>query len=106
MTGNSSGKPPAWSTPRLTASASPRRCTLQFTSSDQLLQIPITGRPRKLSSLTPVDFSHERCRNPSRSRRSSHSELRRPLAWSYPPLRIVGMCFLSDLGGVLEDDLR
>src|SRR5690242_14559459 len=105
MTGNSRGNPPAWSTPRLTASARPRRWTLQLTSSDQLLQIPISGRPRNVSSPTPVDFSHERCRNPSRSRRSSHSELRRPLAFSYPPLRMVGMAFLSE-SGVLEDDLR
>ena len=29
--------------------------------------MPITGRPRNASSPTPLDFSHERCRNPSRS---------------------------------------
>src|SRR5262245_58665882 len=76
-TGNSTGKPPAWNTPRFTDSASPRRCTLQLTSSLQLLQMPMTGRPRNATSVTPVDLSHERCRNPSRSRRSNHSELRR-----------------------------
>ena len=80
MTGNSSGKPPDWRTPRLTACASPRRCTLQLTSSLHELQIPITGRPRNVSFVTPVDFSHERCKNPSRSVRSNHSALRRPLA--------------------------
>ena len=68
---------------------------LQLTSSDQELQMPMTGRPRKLSSVTPVDFSQERCRNPSRSRRSIHSELRRPLARSRSPFRIVGMCLLE-----------
>src|SRR5438132_9767538 len=98
MTGNSSGKPPACRTPRLTAAASPRRWTLQLTSSLQELQIPITGRPRKASLDTPVDFSHDRWRNPSRSRRSNHSRERRPSVRPYPsPLRIVGISFLSRL---------
>src|SRR2546425_9138404 len=59
MSGNSRGKPPAWSTPRLTASARPRRWTLQLTNSDHELQIPITGRPRNASSSTPEDFNHD-----------------------------------------------
>ena len=45
MTGNSIGKPPACHTPRLTASASPRRCALQCVSSLHELQIPIIGLP-------------------------------------------------------------
>src|SRR3954447_7689265 len=94
ITGNSRGKPPACSTPRLTASAKPRRWMLQLTSSDQELQMPITGRPRNASSVTPVDFSHERCRKPSRPPRSSQRALRRLPACSGPSLRIV-----------LEDDL-
>src|SRR5919197_5373090 len=73
MTGNSTGKAPAWRTPRFTAWASPRRWTLQLTSSLQLLQMPMTGRPRKAVFVTPVDFSQERCRKPSRSLRSNHS---------------------------------
>ena len=49
ITGNSTGKPPASSTPRLTCSARPRKCALQGVSSDQVLQMPITGRPSKAS---------------------------------------------------------
>ena len=45
ITGNSTGKPPASYTPRFTKSARSRRCALQGVSSDQLLQMPITGRP-------------------------------------------------------------
>src|SRR6266545_2795991 len=82
MTGNSSGKPPAARTPRFTDSATRRRWTLQFASSLQELQIPISGRPRKDSSEKPSDFSQERCRKPSRSERSNHLRLRRPS----PPL--------------------
>src|SRR5438067_1403552 len=59
MVGNSSGRPPASRTPRLTASASDRKCKLQLTSSDQELQIPTTGRPasalREIDSLRPGD---------------------------------------------------
>ena len=47
IVGNSSGRPPAASTPRLTASASPRKCRLQLTSSDHELQMPTTGRPSR-----------------------------------------------------------
>ncbi|MDV7353297.1 hypothetical protein R4282_09795 [Rhodococcus oxybenzonivorans] len=45
MVGNSTAMPPAWATPRLTASASPLKWKLQLTRSDQELQMPITGRP-------------------------------------------------------------
>src|SRR5690606_27562769 len=47
ITGNSKGTPPASSTPRLTTSATSRKWPLQGVSSDQVLQIPIIGRPRK-----------------------------------------------------------
>ncbi len=50
MAGNSTGKPPASSTPRLTASARSRKWPLQGVSSDQVLQMPITGRPSKESA--------------------------------------------------------
>ena len=53
IVGNSSGKPPADQTPRLTASATCLRCALQFVSSDQELAMPITGRPSKTRSLNP-----------------------------------------------------
>ncbi len=45
-TGNSSGKPPACHTPRLTASARSRRCWWQGLMSDQVLRIAMTGLPR------------------------------------------------------------
>src|SRR6267142_5386699 len=67
MVGNSSGKPPAESTPRLTASATWRRCELQLVSSDQELAMPMTGRPSNITSLQPSAFSHERWAKPSRS---------------------------------------
>src|SRR5450830_730601 len=44
-TGNSTGKPPASMMPRLTCSAILRKCALQGVSSDQVLQIPMTGLP-------------------------------------------------------------
>src|SRR5258705_13829288 len=67
MVGNSSGKPPAESTPRLTASATERRWALQLVSSDQELAMPITGRPSNISSLKPSALIHERWVKPSRS---------------------------------------
>src|SRR3954447_7293354 len=90
MTGNSRGKPPACSTPRLTDSASPRRCTLQLTSSDHELQMPITGFPRKAESSKPSDLSQERCRKPSRSRGPNHAAERSSPGLPFVPrLRIV-----------------
>ncbi len=47
MAGNSSGRPPASQTPRFTYSAISRRCALHGVNSDQVLQIPMTGRPSK-----------------------------------------------------------
>ena len=49
ITGNSTGNPPASQTPRLTCSASWRKCALHGVSSDQVLQMPITGRPSNTS---------------------------------------------------------
>ena len=49
MVGNSSGRPPASQTPRLTCSATIRRCALQVVSSLHELQMPITGRPSNTS---------------------------------------------------------
>src|SRR4051812_31171789 len=45
ITGNSTGKPPASQMPRLTNSASSRKCELHGVSSDQVLHMPITGLP-------------------------------------------------------------
>ena len=50
ITGISTGKPPARSTPRFTCSARSRRCALHPATSLQLLRIPITGRPVNDSS--------------------------------------------------------
>ena len=47
MVGNSSGKPPACHTPRLTASATRCKWALHGASSDQVEAMPITGRPSK-----------------------------------------------------------
>jgi len=44
-TGNSTGKPPASRTPRLTCSASLRKCALHGVSSDHVLQMPMMGLP-------------------------------------------------------------
>ena len=60
MVGNSSGTPPAAQTPRLTASATCLRWALQFVSSDQELQIPITGLPSNAASVNPSDRSQAR----------------------------------------------
>ena len=67
ITGNSSGKPPASSTPALTCSASSRKCALHGVTSDHVLQMPITGRPSKRSCGKPWFFIHERCTSASRS---------------------------------------
>ena len=73
IVGNSSGNPPADHTPRLTASATWRRWALQLVSSDQELQIPITGLPENTLPGKPSERSQERCRNPSLSLRPNHS---------------------------------
>src|SRR5262249_7206666 len=73
MTGNSSGKPPDSQTPRLTNSAISRKCALQGVSSDQVLQMPIMGRPSNRSCGQPWFFIQLRYTKPSRSRRPYHS---------------------------------
>ena len=60
IVGNSRGIPPAAQTPRLTASATCRRCALQLVNSDQELQMPITGRPSKVSWPKPSERSQAR----------------------------------------------
>src|SRR5450759_1464106 len=77
ITGNSSGNPPASHTPRLTDSATRRRCTLQGVGSDQLLQIPMTGRPSNTSFGKPCAFIHERWMNPFLPGSPNHSALRK-----------------------------
>src|SRR5450755_4779856 len=77
ITGNSSGNPPASRTPERTCSASSRKCALQGVACDQVLQIPITGRPSNWSCGMPWFFIHERCTRPSRSRRPNHLVERR-----------------------------
>src|SRR5436190_18476250 len=67
ITGNSNGRPPASQTPRLTCSAIWRNCALQGVSSDQVLQMPMTGRPSKTSRGSPRP-SQLRWMNPSLSR--------------------------------------
>ena len=61
ITGNSSGNPPASSTPRFTRTAISRKCALQGVSSDQVLQMPMTGRPSSRCGGRPWFFIHERC---------------------------------------------
>ena len=60
MVGNSSGRPPAASTPRFTATATSRRWALQLFSSLQELQMPTTGLPSKISAGKPSERSHAR----------------------------------------------
>src|SRR5258706_11594098 len=73
ITGNSSGKPPASQTPRLTCSAIWRKCALQGVSSDQVLQIPITGRPSNTWSGNPWLRIQLRCTKPSLSVFPNHA---------------------------------
>src|SRR5216110_508513 len=77
IVGNSSGNPPADSTPRFTASATWRRWALQLVSSDHEFAMPMTGRPSNIRSLKPSVFSHERAAKPSRSMRPNQLRLRK-----------------------------
>ena len=76
MVGNSKGSPPAWCTPRLTASISSPKWRLQLTSSECELAMPITGRPEIEASENPSDRSAVRCRKPKRSRGANQRALR------------------------------
>src|SRR4030095_3012357 len=112
IVGNSSGNPPAESTPRFTASATPRRCALQFVSSDHEFAMPITGRPSNIRSEKPSALIHERCANPSRSflpnqlrLRSATSDMDGLLEWgratlySRPHMRLDGKVAVVTGGG-------
>ena len=63
-TGNSTGKPPASRMPRLTCSASLRKCALQGVSSDQVLQMPMMGLPWNSWSGIPWFFIQLRYMKP------------------------------------------
>src|SRR5688572_9921601 len=54
--GNSTGNPPASSTPLFTDSAISRKCALHGVSSLNVLQMPITGRPSNISVGMPWFF--------------------------------------------------
>src|SRR5256885_10756349 len=56
MTGNSSGKPPASHTPRLTNSAISRKCALQGVSSDQVLQMPMRSEEHTSELQSPCNL--------------------------------------------------
>ena len=79
IVGNSSGSPPACRTPRLAASASPRKCRLQLTSSDHELQMPITGRPSSAAREMPSAWIEARWMKPARSLAPNQRALRRGL---------------------------
>src|SRR6218665_117600 len=59
--------------PRLTCSASLRRCALQGVSSDQVLQMPMIGRPSNAWSGMPWFFIQLRCMKPFLSALPNHS---------------------------------
>src|SRR5471030_3467684 len=63
-TGNSTGKPPASRMPRLTCSASLRKCALHGVSSDQVLQMPMMGLPWNSWSGMPWFFIQLRYMKP------------------------------------------
>ena len=56
MIGNSTGKPPASSTPRFTDSAISLKCALHGVNSLKVLQMPITGLPSNISVGIPWFF--------------------------------------------------
>ena len=76
IAGNSIGKPPACHTPRLTASASPRRCALQCVSSLHELHTPIIGLPSYADGPYPSAINAAFRSQPYSSGVSNHSELR------------------------------
>jgi hypothetical protein len=76
IVGNSTGNPPACQTPRFTASATSRRWALHGVSSDQLLAMPITGRPSNTSGPKPWFRIQDRWMNPCRPSGPNHCALR------------------------------
>src|ERR1700761_8196761 len=81
IAGNSSGKPPACHTPRLTDSATRCRCTLHGANSDQGVAIPITGPPSNTSGVNPWLRIHSRLFMPERPVAPNHVALRLPGVW-------------------------
>src|ERR1700712_5627672 len=79
MVGNSSGKPPAASTPRRTESARPRKCMLQLTTSDHELQMPTIGLPSNAIRENPDARIAERGAKPGTSVPANHLALLRPV---------------------------
>ena len=77
IVGNSRGKPPAASTPRRTESARPRKCMLQFTTSDHELQIPTIGLPSNAIRENPDARMAERWTKPGTFCPANHLALRR-----------------------------
>src|SRR5260370_21616901 len=80
---NSTGKPPACHTPRLTCSARSRRCMWHGFSSDQVLMIAMMGLPACPAASTPI------CRI-----RDLWLNERRPVEPNHPALRSVSGVFI------------
>src|ERR1700757_1917327 len=80
MAPHSSGNPPACHTPRLTDSATRCRWTLHGASSDQVVAIPIIGRPSNTSGVNPWLLIHPRWFIPDRPAAPNQNELRLPAA--------------------------
>ena len=73
VTENSRGNPRVSQTPRFTSSAIWRKCALHGVSSDQVLQIPITGRPSNTWSGNAWLRIQLRCTKPSLSVYANHA---------------------------------
>src|SRR4029079_5787810 len=76
IAGNSTGKPPACNTPRLTSSARSRRCVWQKLISLQVLMMAIPGLSRKSAASKPPCRNRARCPNARRSLTPSQRWLR------------------------------
>ena len=76
-TGNSTGKPPASSTPFFTCSAILRKCALHGVNSDQVLQMPMIGLPWNSWSGMPWFFIQLRYMKPFLSAVPNHWAERR-----------------------------
>src|ERR1700727_190254 len=98
IAGNSSGKPPDCQTPRLTDSATRCRCTLHGASSDQVVAMPITGRPSNTSGVNPWLRIHDRWFIPARPLAPNHAELRRLTFMVMSHLHRVGPVSGAQLG--------
>src|SRR6266542_4481233 len=104
IVGNSSGRPPASNTPRLTDSASARKWRLQLTSSDHELQMPITGRPTSALREMPSAWIDARWMKPARSAPPNQRALRR--VTNAPPfLRGAGQLPTQQRRHAVDDDV-